>query len=125
MQLPKLLLSILLLISMAAYAKINFEVALLRGAGLAFQSAITLIAGQKPIRAYQDDTTYIEAELLSETDDMPHVRLTVATKSEHGMFLVRGMPEVTSNIVQGLGMASIQCNSPHDNFTLLVAMAKV
>lgn len=123
MQFHKLLLSLALISTMLS-AKVHFDVAILRGTNLSVQNAVTLVLGEKPVRAYQDDTTYVEVELLEEAQDMPRVKLTVSTKNEHGMFLVRGMPQVTSNIVQGLGMSSIQCNSQNENFLLLVAMAK-
>lgn len=119
-----LLLSGLCLVA-SSYAKINFDLALLRGTNLSFQNAIALAIGQKPIKAYQDETTFIEAELISENDDMSRVKLTVLTKNEQGMFVVRGMPEVVANIAPGLCMSSIQCNSAQDNFVLLVAMSKV
>lgn len=124
MKLSVLLITSLCLIS-TAYAKINFDLALLRGTNLSFQTAVALAVGQKPVKAYQDETTFIEAELLSEADDMSRVKLTVLTRNENGMFLVRGMPEVVANVAPGLCMSSIQCNSAQDNFILLVAMSKV
>jgi len=113
-----------LLISVTSYAKINFDLALLRGTQLIFQPALALTAGQKPIKVYQDDATYIEAELADEHSDTPRVKLTVSTRSENGMFLVRGMPEITASLEKDLVMSSIQCNSPQDNFVMLIAMSK-
>ncbi len=119
-----LLLSGLCLVA-TSYAKINFDLALMRGTTISFQTAVSLAVGQKPVKAFQDETTFIEAELLSENDDMSRVKLTVLTKNENGMFLVRGMPEVTANVAPGLCMSSIQCNSAQENFVLLVAMSKI
>ncbi len=124
MQLSKFVLCLSVLFSGATYSKIHFDLALLRGNNMSFQSAVTLAVGERPIKAYQDENTYIEAQLIEEKDHMPRVKLTVSTKNEHGMFLVRGMPEVVANVTPGLCMSSIQCNSAQDNFVLLVAMSE-
>ena len=117
--------SCLLLVASFSYADVNFKLALVRNGFVNIGSAVPLALGQPPAKVYQDTLSYIEAELLSEKDDNPHIQFTVATKNETGNFIVRGMPQAVMVIGDGIGMSSVQCDSKNESFTLIFAVSHI
>ena len=116
----------LIFITTIAQAKVNFSCGFLRkGSAMQAGPTVQLSVGREPVRVFQDANAYVEAELIHENNQMPLVRLYVTTKNENGMFIVRGAPQIATSIEQGLGISSIQCDSQNENFTLIIAMAKV
>jgi hypothetical protein len=116
-------LSLMLLTSYAA-ATINCSIAIIRNGDVVLGSPVLLELQARPVKAYQDELTYIEAELVSESDNMPMIKLTVATKNETGTFAVRGVPRISTALVNGMNMASLKCDSAQEKFTLMIAVAK-
>lgn len=125
MQIMKYVTAFLLLIPINILSNINFDLAIFHKSAINIAQAVELSVGQPAKKVYQDNTTYIEAELVSEQDQMPLVRLYYATKNDAGMFVIRGVPQISTSLVQGLGIASIQCDFPGETFMLVVAMSKV
>jgi len=105
-------------------AKINLAVAVMRNGGINIASARSIEINRTSMEVYRDDTTYIEAELMSEKDSMPLVRFIIATKNETGSFVVRGTPQLSTSIANGLGMATLQCDGRGESFTLVMAVSK-
>ncbi len=111
------------LIITSTHAKVNFEMGVMRDGVISLGKTVQLELGKKPFMAYQDNQTYIEAELLSEKDDIPQIRLTIATKCETGAFVVRGIPVSATHMIYGLGMSTLQCDGRGESFTLILAVS--
>lgn len=114
----------LLAMVLNAQAKINLNVAVMRNGMINIAQARSIEINRTSVEVYRDDNTYIEAELITEKDSMPLVRFIVATKNETGSFVVRGTPQLSTSIANGLGMASLQCDGRGESFTLVMAISK-
>lgn len=108
-----------------ACAKVTVQMAVLRN-GVVNSGVPTVLEQKKEhVRIFQDEKTYIEAELFSENNDTILIVCTVATKCETGAFVVRGMPRMTISIKDGMGMTSMNGNGRDENFMMIMAAAKV
>ena len=106
-----------------AHAKVNFDLAIARNTNVSVTPPLILEPKQVPTKVLHDDTTYIEVELLDEKNDTVQLRFTVATKSETGAFIVRGLPQLHITMHHGMGMGTLQCEGRGESFTLIIAVS--
>lgn len=74
---------------------------------------------------YEDERTYIEADVIEITDTNIVLRCLVSTASaeNRGMLVVRGMPRLTIPLSKGLGMASLNCDGKDEHFMLIACVS--
>ena len=124
MRISKILLFGFFAVTHLVSAKVNIAVSVLRSGAVTLGTVGQLEFGQQPVKVFQDYNTYIEAELMSEKDNTPLIRFTVASKNESGVLVVRGMPQLATALVNGLGISSMQCDGKNESFTLMLAISK-
>lgn len=75
--------------------------------------------------AYEDEHTYIEADVIEITDTHIVLRCLVSTASaeNRGMLVVRGMPRLMIPLSKGLGMASLNCDGKDEHFMLIACVS--
>lgn len=100
--------------------KANFAIA--RGSKVS-HSATKIVSCNVPTLAYQDDRTYVEAELLEINDQEIILRLLIGSKLENNPFTMRGMPKISVPITQGLGMTSMNCDGKEEHFTIIISVS--
>lgn len=122
----KKIIVLLLLISCANVfaknvAKVN--VAILRNNQIN-HGATKIIADADTNIIFEDERTYIEADLLESTDNQMTLRCLISTASaeNRGALVVRGMPRLIIPMSNGLGMASLNCNGPDEQFMFVVSI---
>ena len=115
--------TIVCLLSSYVYADINLEVGILRKTALSIQKAVKVASNEAPVLVFKDDLSYIEAEIMSEKDNIVVIRFTIATRCETGAYMVRGIPHITVNIQDGVGLSSMQCDSKDETFSLIMAVS--
>ena len=110
----------------AAMAKINLSLAVMRNDSVNTAANIQLVVDQREL-CYQDETAYIEAELIEENADTITLQFTVATKNETGAYMVRGLPKLLLPIdaETKTGTSSMRCDGPSESFNLVVSAYKI
>ncbi len=117
----------LLTIASTASAKINLTAGIMRtDTPLETGKKLTLEVGQRDL-CYQDETSYIEAELLEENAEQILLQFTVATKNETGAYMVRGLPKFSFTLNPGSEVmnGSMRCDGPSESFDLVVTVEKL
>jgi len=116
----------LLSVASCASAKINISLGLMRNDTLSTAANIQLEVDQRAL-CYQDEATYIEAELLEENADSALVQFTIATKNETGAYMVRGLPKLQFmfDAETKIATSSLRCESQADTFNLVATMYKM
>ena len=115
----------LLVIASNASAKIKISVGIVRNESVNTAANIILELDQREL-CYQDETTYLEAELLEETKENVLIQFTVATKNETGAYMVRGLPKLSIPMnVEIPASASLRCDGPSESFMLVATAFKV
>lgn len=73
---------------------------------------------------YQDELTYIEADVVEITKTHIILRCLVSTASpaNRGMLVARGMPRLEITLTDGLGMASLNCDGQDEHFMLIASV---
>lgn len=120
----KLVAGIFVLLSCASYAHVVLNVSVLRNGFLTLSESVPLELKRSPMQVYKDELTYIEAELIKDSDDEQEIQYTVATKCETGAYVVRGLPRIITTTTKGLGMGSLQCDGKGESFTMITAVAQ-
>lgn len=102
-------------------AKVN--IAVLRGAQIRHGLTCVLKNDVTNI-VYQDEQTYIEADIVEITHSHVILRCLVSTASpaNRGMLVTRGMPRIEIPLIDGLGMASLNCDGKDEHFMLIASV---
>ena len=116
----------ILIIANVANAKINLSLGIMRNDSVSTAANIQLNVDQREL-CYQDEVTYIEAELLEESAETVLIQFTIATKNETGAYMVRGLPKLSFNIdaETKTGTSSLLCDSPAESFNLIATIYKI
>lgn len=115
-----LALSLLTIVGTAS-AKIDLSTAIVRDETVKTGQNLILELDQREM-CYQDETTYLEAELIEETAESAIIQFTVATKNESGAFMVRGLPKLPIDLKDLPNTASLRCEGPGESFTLVATV---
>ena len=116
----------LLIAANTASAKINFTAGVVRGDNFNNGLTVDLELNQREL-CYQDETAYIESEMIEETNETVVMQFTISTKNESGTYMVRGLPKLsfTMNPENKTCAGSLRCDGPSETFTLMATVQKI
>lgn len=101
-----------------ATQKVKINTAVLRNSKIVHGNTSIMESNRTNV-IYQDERTYIEADVIEITTNHIIVRFLISSADSRGMLIARGMPRLTIPLSNGLGMASLNCDGNEEHFTLI------